>query len=406
MLAYLDCFSGISGDMLLGALVDAGADPSVIIHGLQALSLSGFDIEVVQIQRNGLRGTQVQVVVSPEATRVERNLADVTTIIDGAGLPGRVRDRALAVFRRLAEAEAHVHGVSVEHVHFHEVGAVDAIVDIVGTMLGLEQLQLDAIYCSELPFTAGRVRTAHGDLPVPAPATVELLRASGAVWRPLDVDGELVTPTGAAVIAELAHFKRPVMNVQRVGYGFGRRQLPWANCLRLIMGEAVGVADVESNRFESDMVAVIETHIDDMTGEALGWLMDRLFDAGALDVAYAPIAMKKNRPATRITVVADPARSSALADVLLRESTTLGVRVGEMSRVKARRINERIETPLGLANIKIKLIGGAIVSVSAEFDDARRLAEEHGISVTDAIAVIEASGREQYHLPRTRSDEE
>jgi pyridinium-3,5-bisthiocarboxylic acid mononucleotide nickel chelatase len=405
VLVYLDCFSGISGDMLLGALVDAGVDPAWIIHGLQALPLTGFNIEVEPMQRNGLRGTQVRVVVGPEATHVERNLADVTAIIDGAGLPERVRERALAVFRRLAEAEAHVHGVPVEHVHFHEVGAVDAIVDIVGIMLGLEQLRPDAIYCSDLPFTSGRVRTAHGDLPVPAPATVELLRASGAVWRPLDAEGELVTPTGAAVIAELAQFKRPVMHIERVGYGFGRRELPWANCLRLVVGEAAGAAGGESSPFESDVVAVIETHIDDMTGEALGWLMDRLFDAGALDVTYAPIAMKKNRPATRITVVADPARSSELAQMLLRESTTLGVRVGEMSRVKARRMNRRIETRLGLVDIKIKLIGSAIVSVSAEFDDARRLAEEHGISVTDAIAVIEASGREQYHLPRTRSGE-
>ena len=398
MLAYLDCFSGISGDMLLGALVDAGVTPDALRAALAALPLTGYRLEVEPVAQHGLRGTRVHVALDPDVPQAERRLGDVEAIISAADLPERAHERALAIFRRLAAAEARVHGVPVGEVHFHEVGAVDAIVDVVGAALGLELLEVDALYCSELPLTSGRVQSAHGDLPVPAPATVELLRGTDAVWRPLDAEGELVTPTGAAVAATLARFERPAMTLRQVGHGFGRRQLPWANCLRLLLGEAPARPSVAPSPFETDVVAVIEANIDNMTAEALGWLMERLLAAGALDVAYGPLQMKKNRPGARLTVLAEPDAAEDLASVILRESATLGVRMHETRRLKAGRRQERLATPLGEAAIKLKIIGDAVVGVAAEFEDARALAARHGLPLATVIAQIEAAGRAHFGL--------
>jgi uncharacterized protein (TIGR00299 family) protein len=400
MLAYLDCFSGISGDMLLGALVDAGVTPDALRAALAALPLTGYRLEVEPVAHHGLRGTRVQVLLDADASAVERRLSEVEAIIGAGDLPVRARERALAVFRRLAAAEAAVHGMPIDAVHFHEVGAVDALVDIVGTALGLELLDVDTLYCSELPLTSGRVHSAHGDLPVPAPATVELLRETNAVWRPLAADGELVTPTGAAVVATLGRFERPAMTMRRVGHGFGRRQLPWANCVRLLLGDAPLSASAAPFPFEADVVTVIEANIDNMTAEALGWLMEQVLAAGALDVAYGPLQMKKNRPGVRVTVVAEPHAAADLAGLLLRESATLGVRLGEMRRLKAGRRQERIVTPLGEATVKLKLIGGVVVGIAAEYEDARVLAARHGLPLATVVAQIEAAGRAQLGLAR------
>jgi uncharacterized protein (TIGR00299 family) protein len=398
MLAYLDCFSGISGDMLLGALLDAGADAGALRDALASLPLTGYRLEVGHVSRHGLRGTRVEVALMGDGPPVARGLAEIEALIAAGDLPERARSRALAVFRRLAEAEARVHGVAVERVHFHEVGAVDAVVDVVGAAVGLELLGIDALYCSELPLTGGRVASAHGALPVPAPATLELLRETGAVWRPLEAEGELVTPTGAAVAATLARFERPTLRVARVGHGFGRRELPWANCLRLLVGEAPAPSPVAVDGFEADRVTVIEANVDDMTGEALGWLMERLLAAGALDVAYGPLQMKKHRPATRLTVLAEPGGADALAALILRESTTLGVRLEEMRRLKAARRQEEVATPLGSARVKLKLIGGAVVGLAAEYEDARALAERHGLPLAEVVARVEAAARALHGL--------
>jgi uncharacterized protein (TIGR00299 family) protein len=400
MLAYLDCFSGISGDMLLGALVDAGVAPDALRSALAGLSLTGYRLEVEPVAQHGLSGTRVQVALDPDVPQTERRLSDVEAIIGTADLPERARERALGIFRRLAAAEAQVHGVPIGEVHFHEVGAVDAIVDIVGAALGFELLGVNAVYCSELPLTSGRVPSAHGDLPVPAPATVELLRGTDAVWRPLEAEGELVTPTGAALAATLARFERPAMVVCRVGHGFGRRQLPWANCLRLLLGEAPARPSAAGSPFETDVVTVIEANIDNMTAEALGWLMERLLAAGALDVAYGPLQMKKNRPGARLTVLAESGAAESLAGVILRESATIGVRMHETRRLKASRRQERIATPLGEAAIKLKIIGDAVVGVGVEFEDARALAARHGLPLATVIAQIEAVGRAHFGLDR------
>jgi uncharacterized protein (TIGR00299 family) protein len=405
MLAYVDCFSGISGDMLLGALIDAGVSVAELRADLATLPLAGYQIVAEPIAQHGLRGTAARVVVESAQPAVERTLAGVEAVIrDGQLSPG-VRERALAIFRRLASAEANVHGVPIEQVHFHEVGAVDAIVDIVGVVLGLERLGVTELYCSELPLTSGRVRSAHGDLPVPAPATLELLRGTDAVFRPLPTANELVTPTGAAIVATLARFERPTLRIRQVGHGFGERDLPWANCLRLLLGEAPEPAHLASPDGESDTVTVIEANIDDMTGEALGWLMDRLLDAGALDVSLTAMQMKKNRPATHVAVIARPEDARRLADQMLRESTTLGVRFSDVQRIKAQRRREQIPTTLGAAWVKLKIVSGELVDVAAEYDDARALAARHGMPLRVVMATVEAAARARFHLARTPPSE-
>ncbi|MEO7000752.1 MAG: nickel pincer cofactor biosynthesis protein LarC [Ktedonobacterales bacterium] len=396
MLAYLDCFSGISGDMLLGALISAGVALDDLRAGLAALPLSGYTLEADAVTDHVISGVRAQVALDASVQQQARHLAEITALITAAGLPLRAQQRALAIFQRLAEAEATIHDVSPEEVHFHEVGAVDSLVDIVGGALGLELLGVDDLYCSELPLTSGRVRTAHGSLPVPAPATLALLKDTGAVWRSVPTQGELVTPTGAAFVAELAHFERPTLTIQRIGYGFGTRTLPWANCLRLVVGEAPVSSTARANDFERDEVVVIESNIDNMTGEALGWLMERLLAAGALDVSYTAMQMKKNRPATLLTVVSPIDDADRLAAMILRESATLGVRLRRAERLKAGRRVEEIETPLGPVRIKLKLIGAQVVAVTPEYDDCRALAERHNLPLATVESRIAHAARQHF----------
>src|SRR5487761_1909160 len=281
-LGYVDCFSGVSGDMLLGALLHAGAPLDELRAGLARLPLTGYTLEADAHSDHGIRGMRARVQMDDAVAHAHRRLADVTALITAGGLPERARERALAIFQRLAGGGGAVHGVAPEEVTFHEVGAVDSIVDTVGVALALELLGIDDLYCSELPLTSGRVRSAHGALPVPAPATLELLKGTDAVWRPVAAEGELVTPTGAAAVATLARFERPALRVRATGYGFGSRALPWANCLRLLVGEEPDAAEAtrapegvaERMGFLRDTVVVIESNIDNMTGEALGWLLE------------------------------------------------------------------------------------------------------------------------------------
>lgn len=407
MLAYLDCFSGISGDMLLGALLDAGLDLEALRTGLASLPLARYTLTVEPVTEHGVSGMRARVLVDGlvdgSAPQEHRRLAEVEAILNAGGLPERARETALVVFRRLAAAEAAIHGTTPQQVTFHEVGAVDSLVDIAGAALGLELLGVTEIYCSELPLTSGRVTSAHGALPVPAPATVELLKETGAMWRPVPTEGELVTPTGAAILATLARFERPALTMHSVGYGFGSRKLPWANCLRVVLGLSVGEAPALAGResakdFERDEIVVIETNVDNMTGEALGWLMDRLLDAGALDVTYAPLHMKKNRPGTLLSVLAAPDNAQQLAALLLRESGTLGVRMRHEERMKAGRRSEEIETPLGTVRVKLKLIGGAVVAISPEYEDCRALAAHHDLPVEVVMARVTHAARAHFGL--------
>lgn len=396
MVAYLDCFSGISGDMLLGALLDAGLDAGALRAGLASLNLPGWSLESERVTSHAISGTRAVVRLARDVSHPHRRLSDIELLLAASSLPEGVKARASAVFARLADAEATIHGTTSAEVTFHEVGAVDSIVDIAGACLGLHLLGISALYCSPLPLTSGRVKSAHGALPVPSPATLELLRDTAATWEPVPTTGELVTPTGAAILATLARFEQPALRVARIGYGFGSRTLPWANCLRLVLGEAPNAA--ATGEFERDEVVVIESNIDNMTGEALGWLMERLLAAGALDVSYAPLHMKKQRPGVLLSVIARPAEADGLAALILRESATLGVRMRHSSRLIAGRREETIETPLGPCRVKLKLAGERVLAASPEYDDCRALAERHGVPLVEVMARVTATARARFGL--------
>lgn len=392
MLAYFDCFSGISGDMTLGALVDAGLSVDLLKAELAKLPVGGYTLAAERAKSKGLQGTLVRVDLDPSIPQPHRHLADVLGIIQGSALPDYVKTTSSAVFRKLAEAEARVHGVGVEEVHFHEVGAVDAIVDVVGAVVGLAALGVEKVYASPLPTGSGTVQTAHGLLPVPAPATLELLRGAGAPLRPSPAQTELVTPTGAAILATLAEFRQPALRLRAVGHGFGRKDLPWANCLRLWLGEplAAGV--------DRDEISVLEANLDDTTPELLGAAMGRLFEAGALDVYFTPIQMKKNRPAIQLSVISPRERAFELAEVTLRETTSLGLRVSEVRRWKAVRRQERLQTPWGEVTVKVKVLGESS-QVYPEYEDCRRLAREKGISLMEIYEYVRRSGRQREGSP-------
>lgn len=382
IIAYLDCHSGISGDMFLASLLDAGLAFDELRDALSALPLSDYQLASEQFNDKGIRGTHFDVqLTAPE--QPTRHLADIEAIVQASTLSLRVRERALAVFQLLAEAEAHVHGTDIAEVHFHEVGAVDAIVDIVGAAWAIEKLGITRIYASPLPLSSGHVKTAHGLLPVPAPATLEILRRVSAPWRPSSAEGEMVTPTGAALLAAFARFEQPALTIERVGYGFGRKQFPWPNCLRTCLGRPLGGSNSGDEASESDWVSVLECNIDNMTGELLGDLMERLLSAGALDVSYLPLHMKKNRPAVMMTVICQLEDTERLSRFILSESSTLGVRMQQMQRRKARRSQEQIVTPLGPLQVKIKRLGERIISAAPEYDDCRRLAREQQIPLEE-----------------------
>src|SRR5579859_1147524 len=271
-IAYLDCHSGISGDMFLGAMLDVGFPLETLRHALATIPVSGYELKLEQFQDKGIPGARFEVALA-EQEQPARHFSDIVALLQAATLSSRARARATAMFRCIAEAEAVVHGATLEEAHFHEVGAIDAIVDIVGAALAIETLGIEALYASALPLSNGHVKTAHGLLPVPAPATLEILRRVSAPWRPCPVEGEMVTPTGAAILATLARFEQPAITIERVGYGFGQKKLPWPNCLRLCLGQTAVGGDEEP---DVDWVTVIESNIDNMSGELLGGLMERL----------------------------------------------------------------------------------------------------------------------------------
>lgn len=368
--------------MILGALIDAGLDVETLRADLAGLGVAGYRLEAERTTRFHLAGTQVRVIMSEQPR--ERSLSDVEAIIEVSALSPRVRSLALAVFRKLAEAEAAVHGTAVGEVHFHEVGAVDAIVDIVGFAIGMERLGIDRAFASSLPLGGGMVDTRHGPLPVPAPATLALLSQARAPTRPLDAQVELLTPTGAAILTAVAEFAQPPMAIERVGTGFGTRELPWPNVLRLWLGTTV--ADLETGA-----VVEIETNLDDCTPEQAGYAMERLFAAGALDVFFTPVQMKKNRPGVMLSVLASPADAQTLARLVLRETTSLGVRMRSMERLMCPRRSETIATAFGPIQVKIKSIDGRDI-VCPEYEECARVARERGVPLAEVYAEVMRSG--------------
>ena len=382
-IGYLDCFSGISGDMLLGALVDAGLSVEELRAELAKLPVGGYRIEAARAQRAGLAATRVTVALD-EAAQPHRRLPDILALIDTSALPPADKERGAAVFHRLAEAEGRVHGVEPEAVEFHEVGAVDAIVDVLGAVVGLRLLEIETLYCSPLPAGGGTTSGSHGRLPVPAPATLALLAEAGApIAAGPDPDAELVTPTGAAIVAALARFERPAMTVERVGYGAGGRDPEGhPNVLRLWLGRAL--ADRPAT------MLLIETNIDDMNPELYGYAQERLFEAGAADVWLTPIQMKKNRPGTLLSVLCSVEREDAVVAVLLRETSTLGMRVREVARHEAERETLEFESSLGPAAVKVKRLSGQQPVVAPEYEACASLAREHDLPLAEVYRIVQA----------------
>jgi pyridinium-3,5-bisthiocarboxylic acid mononucleotide nickel chelatase len=372
-ICYFDAFSGISGDMTVGALVDAGADFGAITAALDSLG-TGAVFRLEKVKRKGV--TASKFTVEAEDTKKHRHLPQILKMIEGGAMSQRAKQNAAAVFQRLGEAEAAVHGVPVEKVHFHEVGAVDSICDIVGACVALDLLGIGEVYCSPVNTGHGTVNTQHGVLPVPAPATARLLEGKPVYARGPAM--ELTTPTGAAIVAALARGfgAPPAMTLLASGYGAGDREFPdHANVLRVLTGERSGAK-------ETTTVTVIEANIDDSTPEVLGYAMERLMDQGALDVTLTPLLMKKGRPGTLLRVIAAPEESERLAGVVFAETSTLGVRQYPAERrVQARSVIE-VETPHGKVRVKVSASG----AFAPEYEDCRRVAQESGVPLRQVMA--------------------
>jgi uncharacterized protein (TIGR00299 family) protein len=388
---YLDCFSGISGDMLLGALLDAGLAVDALRGELTKLSVPGWEIRAERVTRGGLAATRAHVDLA-ESPQPHRRLPDVLALLEASSLHAGDRERASAVFRRLAAAEARVHGIAPENVDFHEVGALDSIVDIVGAVIGLRLLQIDALYCSPLPAGSGSVRAAHGVLPVPAPATLELIAMAGAPVAPSmgDRPMELVTPTGAAIVTEFAKFERPAMLVERVSYGAGGRDPEgWPNVLRLWIGDVMEAAQ--------PAMLLVETNIDDMNPEIAGYVQEKLLAAGAADAWLQPIQMKKNRPGLLLSVLCSHDREHDIARIILRETSTLGMRVTPVRRHEAQREVFEFESSIGPAAVKVKRLPGEPPRVAPEYEACRKLAASRDLPLIEVYSIIEREALERLH---------
>ncbi|HGE69756.1 TPA: nickel pincer cofactor biosynthesis protein LarC [Candidatus Poribacteria bacterium] len=378
--AYFDCFSGISGDMTLGVLVDLGLKPEVLKDELLKLNLDGYKISFNKVQKHGITGTKVDIELDNHDHHHEHNhhgrhLSDIIKLISESQLNQDVKDMAEKIFTRLGEAEAKVHNVDIEKIHFHEVGAVDSILDIVGSAIGINALEIDKIYSSPLPLGQGFVKSSHGVIPVPAPATVELLR--GIPAKRTEVSAELVTPTGAAIISTITDSFGPIpdMTIENIGYGAGTKDFTeQPNLLRVIIGTSKDV-------YESDVINVVETNIDDMSPQVYDLLMDKLFSIGALDVFLTPILMKKNRPAIKLTVLVESTKLQEACACILSETTTMGVRIYEANRKKLAREMTEIETEYGKVNVKLGKIGDEVIKIIPEYDNCKQLAEKNNVPI-------------------------
>jgi pyridinium-3,5-bisthiocarboxylic acid mononucleotide nickel chelatase len=379
-LAYFDCFSGISGDMTLGALIDAGCDIGHLRKELQALQVPGWEISAEKVWKNGMAATFAK--VKTEDQKKHRSLTDILEILNKSQLTSQVRDRASAVFQKLGEAEGRVHDVPLEKIHFHEVGAVDAIVDIVGACIGFHVLGIDKFACSPLNVGGGTAKMAHGVLAVPAPATATLLQGKPTYSN--GVERELVTPTGAAIIATLCDRfgPQPPMTVSAIGYGAGTADLEGQpNVLRIMIGDA---AEKVAPGYDEE-ISVIEANLDDMNPQIYGYFLERALAAGALDVYTMPVQMKKNRPGTLLTVLCKPPDTNALTSLIFAETTTFGVRVTTAQRRILPREHVRVSTTFGDVRIKLSRVNGRILHVSPEFEDCRRLAVEKNVPLQQVI---------------------
>jgi pyridinium-3,5-bisthiocarboxylic acid mononucleotide nickel chelatase len=375
---YFDCFSGISGDMILGALLDSGLTLEALQAGLSELSVQNFQISSRKVKKGSVSATFCEVV--PGHEHAHRHLSQIEKIIEESALSEQVKSQSCRIFRRLAEAEAKVHGTSPEKIHFHEVGAIDSIVDIVGACLGFELLGIKYFYCSPLNVGSGTVQCAHGILPVPAPATAELLK--GIPIYSNQITGELVTPTGAAIVSTLAEDFGgiPPLQIETSGFGAGSRDLPGsANVLRILIGDSPDKDRTGQQTAAKTRVLLLEANIDDMNPQIYGYLQERLFSLGALDVYFTPVQMKKNRPGILLSVSLPEHLLDSASDLLFKETTTIGLRYHETQRLVLDRQTESISTPWGQVQVKICKREGRIVNFSPEYEDCRQISIQSGI---------------------------
>jgi uncharacterized protein (TIGR00299 family) protein len=384
-IAYFDCFAGISGDMTLGALIDAGADRAILDATVEALRLGDeVALEIRHEQRGHAGGTRV---IVETHDRVERTWPDLREVIIGAEMPDEVRKPAVDALDRLGRAEARLHGLPESKVHLHELGGADTMVDLVGAFWLLRDLNVAQVYASALPAPSGRL----GPIPLPAPASMRVLEGTGAIFEAVDEARELVTPTGAAILAACAKFTRPAMSLQSIGYGIGTRDVP-GNSLAVWIGEEVG---------SQTGVTLIETNIDDMAPTLIAALCEDLMAAGALDVSVLPAVMKKGRPGHVLSVMATPDMAARLTDHLLRHSTTLGVRITKPDRVIAQRRIIEVQTVFGIAHAKVKELDGKAIDVTPEFEDCRRLARESGQDLRVVMRAVTDAARFELGLEKT-----
>ncbi len=383
-IAYFDCIAGASGDMILGALLDAGLPEATLRERLADLQLDDFELRPRRVVKNGFSATKVDVLVANDVPA--RHLPEIENIVTESDLSPSIKEQAIAIFRRLGEVEAGIHGTTIDHVHLHELGGVDTIVDVVGALVGLEGLGVERVYASPLPMGRGFVQGAHGAIPLPAPATLSLLESVPMVGSDLDV--ELVTPTGAVLLSSLAVDFGPIpaMTLRAVGYGAGGRDLPIPNVLRLLIGDQATPNDAITQTLMS-----LETNIDDLNPEIYEYVMARLFEAGALDVFFSPIQMKKNRPATLLRVLCQPGDADALMAILLAETSTLGVRQQVVTRHCLARTARTVETPYGPVRVKVAELGEDRVKTAPEYGDCRRLAETSGVPLREVYRAAEVA---------------
>ena len=380
-IAYFDCFSGISGDMAVGALLDAGLKIETLEKELKKLGLSGYQLEVSKVVKKGISATKFMVKIKEEG--VERRFKDILTILEKSKLDEEIKKKTKKIFFNIAQAESKIHQKDIDRIHFHEIGGLDSIIDITSVVIGIKTLGIEEIHSSALPVGRGFIKCAHGVIPVPAPATLELLKNiptySGGI------ESEMITPTGAAIIGTLAKSfgERPLMKIERIGYGAGEKEFSIPNLLRVSIGEKILEDENLKDGYVGDEAVLIETNIDDMNLEFYDYIMDQLFSQGALDVFLTPIQMKKNRPAHMLSIIVYEQDLKEILEVLFSESTTLGVRIREIKRLRLAQQNFITETKYGKIRVKVGIFKGEIKNIAPEYEDCKKMAKQHQVPLKE-----------------------
>jgi uncharacterized protein (TIGR00299 family) protein len=390
--AYFDCIAGASGDMLLGALIDAGLPAAALESELAKLHIHDFHLHFSKVSKNGFGATKVDVHAHDHAP--ERHLREIREIVEKSHVSDTVKERAMRVFTRICEVEGGIHGMSVDEVHLHEVGGVDAIVDVVGVLAGMEMLGIERVVVSPLPMGRGFIKGAHGQIPLPAPATVGLLAGVPVYGSP--IEKELVTPTGAALLTELADAwgPLPAMTLRVVGYGAGTRDLVIPNVVRILLGDSSS-----DDPWLSETITVLETHLDNDRGETIGHASQRLMAEGALDVVSIPAQMKKDRPAQVLKVLAKPEDADRLERILFEETSTLGIRRSDTRRDALHRHSDTVETRFGTINVKVAHLPNGGLRATPEYEDCRKAAERHGASLHAVTHEAEHAAAHKFGIP-------